>query len=156
MTRINKAKLHEGCGHRGCLEYVKLFRLANPLPGIPFEGVEDTLVYQIAQAAIPLLTWIHPNFCAGNEGLWRVVIWIGVDVDGEQCVGTLSVRNAETLDEQHVLIEHPRENRHVMAVGLHSRLELTYDRERDLFLPVPLELGPDVFSTMPSIKSYLH
>jgi hypothetical protein len=155
MVRINEAQLQEGCGHRGALEYVKLFRTTNPLPGIPFEGVEDTLVYELAQSAIPLVTWIHPDFCTGGP-LWRIVLWVGVNVDGEECVAVLSIRNAETPAEQHVLVEHPRKNRSMLAIGLHNRLELTYDSEADVFLPVPMELGTDIFSTVTSVKTYLH
>jgi hypothetical protein len=155
MARINETDLQEGCGHRGTLEYVKLFRTTNPLPGVPFEGVEEILIYELAQSAVPLVTWIHPDFCTRGP-LWRIVLWVGVNVDGEECVAAMSIRNAESLHEQHILVEHPRQNRSVLAIGLHNRLELTYDREGDVFFPVPLELGPDVFSTVTSIKTYLH
>jgi hypothetical protein len=154
MAKINKPKLDYSCWHRGTLEYVKLFRVANPLPGIPLEGIEEPLVQQLSQGTVPLMTWVDPNFCSAP--LWRIVLWVGVEVDGENYVAVLSIRNAEALVEQHVLIEHPRENRSMFSFGLHKGLELTYDRERDIFLAVPLEGVADVFASMPSVKTYFH
>jgi hypothetical protein len=154
MAKVNKPKLDHGCGHRGMLEYVKLFRVADPLNRIPHEGSCETLVESLTKGTMPLATWIHPDFCTAS--LWRVVVWVGMEMDAENYIAVLSIRSAETIFEQHVMIEHPREDRYVLFLGLHKNLELTYDRERDIFLAVPLEGVTDVFSTMPSVKTHLH
>jgi hypothetical protein len=154
MAKINKPKLHETCSHRALLEYIKVFRASEPLPGVTLEGHEESLVDAFSKGAIPLATWVHPDFCTG--GLWRLVLWVGLAVDGEEYIAALSLRNSDSLSEQHVMIDHPHGSGTVLAVGLHNTLELTYDSKADVFLPVPLERSTDIFPTMPSVKTKPH
>jgi hypothetical protein len=154
MAKINKPNLNNPCSHRALLEYIKLFRAADPFPGISFEGKEESVADAFRKGAIPLATWVHPNFCTG--GLWRLVIWVGLAMEGEEYIAALSLRNSDSLSEQHVMIDHPHGSGTVLAIGLHNTLELTYDSKADVFLPIPLERSTDIFPTVPSVKTKPH
>jgi len=158
MVRINKPDFYEGCDHRGLLEYVKVFRLFDPTPWIPGEDFAESFANAVRQSSRPLALWIDPNFRSGCLlEIWRIVIWVGVTVDGEEYVATFSVRATNSPYESHVFVEHPRGDYSMLTqLGLHHSAELEYDRERDVFLPKPLEDGSGIFPSVPSVKEYFH
>lgn len=159
MSRVDEADFNKDGGTRGVLEYVKLVGLSDPAPGVMGESFAETLMNALRDGDRLFVLWKHPNFRAGSLGLpWRIVVGIRVQMDGNEQLAVMSIRDADSLGEQHIRIDLSRESdvEYVANVGFHQFLELKYDRKRDLFLPVGLIDSPGIFPAVSSVKCDVH